>query len=252
MIRIFWMGLTGCLVLMAAATIKAADEEATTSPHKPNLIPPATRPYCENGFTPIFNGKDLDDWVYGTSGNQMKRGAGYQVKTEEQIVYCTVKDGGNLYTKKEYANFILRLEFKLTENANNGIGIRAPLAGHASYMGMEIQVLDDYGSDYKSLRPEQYCGSLYDVFAAETGYLKPVGQWNSEEIMADGRHVSVILNGHIITDAQLETVTDPKKLQKHPGLLRKIGHIGFLGHDSAVEFRNLRIKELPDTVTAQP
>lgn len=248
----FWVGLVACLALMAASAIKAADAAAKTQPPKPNLLPPQTQPYCENGFTSIFNGQDLDDWVYGTSGNQMKRGVGYQVKPEEQIVYCTVKDGGNLYTKREYANFILRLEFKLTEAANNGIGIRAPLAGHASYMGMEIQVLDDYSPDYKNLRPEQYCGSVYDVFAAETGYLKPVGQWNSEEIMADGRHVRVILNGHVITDADLDTVTDPKKLQKHPGLLRKTGHIGFLGHDSAVEFRNLRIKELPDSPTTKP
>src|SRR5438105_12242615 len=76
----------------------------------------------EEGFAPIFNGKDLDDWVYGTKGNAMKAGQGYQVDAEKKIVYCTVKDGGNLYTKKEYGDFILRFEFKLTENANNGIG----------------------------------------------------------------------------------------------------------------------------------
>jgi hypothetical protein len=243
--------LAPAALLLPCLTVHA-QQDAVDKPHTPNLVPPATQPYCENGFTPIFNGKDLDDWVYGTKGNQMKRGVGYQVKPDEQIVYCTVKDGGNLYTKKEYANFILRLEFKLTENANNGIGIRAPLAGHASYMGMEIQILDDYGSEYKTLRPAQYCCSLYDVFAAETGYLKPVGLWNSEEIMADGNHVRVVLNDHVVTDAHLETVTDAAVLKKHPGLKNHTGHIGFLGHDAAVEFRNLRIRELPDLNSAKP
>src|SRR5439155_16439264 len=114
----------------------------------------------EEGFTSIFNGKDLTGWVYGKAGKgENKSGVGYQVDAENKIVYCTVKDGGNLYTEKEYGDFVLRFEFKLTENANNGIGIRAPLEGDSAYAGMEIQVLDDSGSQYTKLRPEQYHGS---------------------------------------------------------------------------------------------
>jgi hypothetical protein len=198
----------------------------------------------EAGFLPIFNGKDLDDWEYGTKNNAMKQGKGYQVDPEQKIVYCTVHDGGNLYTKKEYGNFILRFEFKLTENANNGIGIRAPLEGDAAYVGMEIQVLDDSGPMYKNLRPEQYHGSIYDVFACKRGFQKPVGEWNTEEIFADGPHVRITLNGTVIVDANLDDVKDEKKLQKHPGLKNAKGHIGFLGHGARVEFRNLRVKEL--------
>ena len=198
----------------------------------------------EAGFTPIFNGKDLDDWVYGTKNNAMKQGKGYQVDPDQKIVYCTVHDGGNLYTKKEYGNFILRFEFKLTANANNGIGIRAPLEGDAAYVGMEIQVLDDSGSEYTKLRPEQYHGSIYDVFACKRGFQKPVGEWNTEEISADGPHVKVTLNGTVIVDANLDDVKDEGKLKKHPGLKNPKGHIGFLGHGARVEFRNLRVKEL--------
>jgi hypothetical protein len=220
-----------------SAKLKAADPPAAGAPAAP-------QPYAEPGYTPIFNGKDLDDWEYGTKGNAMKQGVGYQVDPSQGIVYCTVKDGGNLYTKKEYANFILRFEFKLTENANNGIGIRAPLEGDSAYKGMEIQVLDDSGPEYKSLRPAQYHGSIYDVFACERGFQKPVGQWNEEEIMADGRHVRIILNSHVIVDANLDDVKDEAKLKKHPGLANKTGHIGFLGHGARVEFRNLRVKEL--------
>src|ERR1035438_245715 len=93
--------------------------------------------------------------------------------------------------------------------------------------------------------PEQYHGSVYDVIPARTGYRKPLGEWNEEEIVANGRHVKVTLNGVIILDADLYIVREPKVLARHPGLARPAGHIGFLGHGSHVEFRNIHIKELP-------
>src|SRR5690349_3585690 len=197
----------------------------------------------EEGYTSLFNGKDLSGWVYGKKGNgENKSGAGYAV--ENGVIFCTVKDGGNLYTEKEYGDFVFRFEFKLTENANNGIGIRAPLTGDSAYEGMEIQVLDDSGSQYKNLRPEQYHGSIYDCFAAKHGHQKPVGEWNEEEITAKGRQVTVKLNGVVIVDANLDDIKDEAKLKKHPGLANKKGHIGFLGHGARVEFRGMRVKEL--------
>ena len=202
------------------------------------------RAEVEEGFTSLFNGKDLGGWVYGKRGNaENKDGVGYQV--ENGAIYSTVKDGGNLYTEKEYGDFVFRFEFKLTEGANNGIGIRAPLTGDSAYQGMEIQVLDDNAPAYKGkLRPAQYHGSIYDVVPAKPGFQKPVGEWNEEEITAQGRHITVKLNGTVIVDANLDDVKDPAVLKKHPGLANKSGHIGFLGHGARVEFRNLRIKEL--------
>ncbi|HEX8915012.1 MAG TPA: DUF1080 domain-containing protein [Humisphaera sp.] len=223
---------------------------------KPAAAAPAEQAKVEEGFTSLFNGKDLTGWIYGkTKGKdgkegENKAGKGYQVK-DGGIVYCTKGDGGNLYTEKEYSNFVLRFEFKLSESANNGIGIRAPLIGDSAYVGMEIQVLDNGGKMYKkpdgtpSIRPAQYHGSVYGVFPAKDGFQKPVGEWNTEEIMADGDHIKVTLNGTVILDCDLSTVTDEKVLKAHPGLKNKAGHIGFLGHGADVEFRNLRIKELP-------
>jgi hypothetical protein len=197
----------------------------------------------EEGYTSLFNGKDLTGWVYGKKGSgENKSGAGYQVA--DGVLFCTVKDGGNLFTAKEYGDFSFKFEFKLTENANNGIGIRAPLEGDSAYVGMEIQVLDDSGPAYKNLRPEQYHGSIYDCFAAKRGSQKPVGEWNEEEIIAKGRQITVKLNGNVIVDANLDDLKDEAKVKKHPGLANKKGHIGFLGHGARVEFRNLRIKEL--------
>jgi hypothetical protein len=225
------------------AVIIAVALTAGCASHDHNA-PPESDAHARGKFVPIFNGKDLTGWVYGTKedGTPDKSGAGYRVA--DGVIYCTPTDGGNLFTEKEYADFDLQFEFKLTPNANNGIGIRAPLQGNVSYKGMEIQVLDDSGSMYTHLRPAQYHGSIYDVVPAERGHQKPVGEWNEEEIIAKGRHITVKLNGATIVDANLDDVKDPAVLQKHTGLQNSTGHIGFLGHGARVDFRNLRVKEL--------
>lgn len=191
------------------------------------------------GFHTLFDGKTLNGWKL-VGGH----GPGYIVEGDK--IVCPKEGGGNLFTEKEYGNFVFRFEFLLTPGANNGIGIRAPYEGDAAYQGMEIQILDDSDPVYKGvIRPEQYHGSVYDVIPARTGFRRPVGEWNEEEITANGRRITVRLNGVIILDASLDMVHEPRVLEKHPGLARTAGHIGFLGHGSHVEFRNIRVKELP-------
>jgi hypothetical protein len=82
------------------------------------------------------------------------------------------------------------------------------------------------------------------VIPAKADALKPAGEWNSEEIRIRGSKITVRLNGKVITEGDLAKVTDAAVLKKHPGIRREKGHIGFLGHGSLVEFRNIRIKEL--------
>ncbi|NJN70290.1 MAG: DUF1080 domain-containing protein, partial [Nitrospira sp.] len=174
-----------------------------------------------------------------------KHGDGYGVK--DGVIYCAKGGGGNLYTEKDYADFVFRFEFKLEPGSNNGVGIRAPIEGDAAYVGMEIQILEEEAArsgKWGKLRPEQFHGSIYDCVAAKTGALKPAGQWNEQEISALGRRVKIVVNGQTILDADLNSVTDVKLLQKHPGLLREKGRIGFLGHNDYLEFRNIRIKDL--------
>jgi hypothetical protein len=190
----------------------------------------------EGGFSALFNGRDLLGWRGDMKGYVVENG-----------VIVALPDGtGNLYAEKKYSDFDLRFEFKLTPGANNGIGIRAPLTGDAAYVGMEIQVLDDSADQYKTLNPYQYHGSIYGVVPSKRGFQKPVGEWNAEEIIARGRRITVILNGTVIVDADLDAASASGTVdhREHPGLKNAAGHIGFLGHGSHVEFRNLRIKEL--------
>ena len=189
-----------------------------------------------DGFVPLFNGTDLNNWTGATNA--------YFV--EDGKIACRKHTKGNLYTQKQYGNFVLRFEFKLTPGANNGLGIRAPLEGDAAYVGMEIQIIDNTADKYKNLKPYQYHGSIYGVVPARRGFLKPLGQWNCEEVIAKGPRITVNLNGTTIVDADIEKAGTPQTMdaKDHPGLKRAKGHIGFLGHGDYVEFRNIRIKKL--------
>jgi len=192
---------------------------------------------AQEGFVSLFNGKDLTGWIGARDG--------YGV--ENNAIFCKPASGGKLVTEKEYENFVLRFEFLLTTNANNGIGIRCPANGDAAYNGMcELQVLDDGGDTYKTLKPYQYHGSIYGIVPCKRGSQKPVGKWNFQEIRVVGSRITVILNGDVITDADTAKIQEPfMDNKKHPGFRNTKGHLGFLGHGSRVDFRNIRIKEVP-------
>ncbi len=188
----------------------------------------------QEGFVSLFNGTDLTGWIGDTKG--------YIV--EDGKIVC--KPGGNLYTEGQYSDFVLRFDFKLEPGTNNGLGIRTKVGVNAAYDGMELQILDNTAQKFSKLRKYQYHGSIYGVVPAKRGFLKPVGQWNSEEVIAKGNQITVILNGETIVDADIKEASKDGTIDKspHPGLFNKTGHIGFLGHGSVVEFRNIRINEL--------
>jgi hypothetical protein len=202
----------------------------------------ADKPAVEDGFVALFDGKTLAGWQGSKDGYAVQDGA----------IVSQPKGSGNLETAKEYSDFHLKFEFKLTPGANNGIGIRVPTQGDgkkidAAYAGMEIQVLDDTSDKYAGkIKEYQHHGSVYGVVAAKQGFLKPVGQWNQEEIIAKGSHITVILNGETIVAADVAKASENGTIdgKEHPGLKRDSGHICFCGHGAEVWFRNLRIKEL--------
>lgn len=192
----------------------------------------------EEGFTPLFTGKDLTGW------KQFAGKDGLWIVEGDAIV-CTGRGGGWLGTQKEYANFELRLEYRLTPGGNSGVYIRAPETGHISRVGMEVQLLDDLDPKYAKLDFYQYTGSIYHVFPPSRRATKPAGQWNALTIRAQGRQVMVVLNGKKITDVDLDrALVDADVAKEHPGLTRAAGHIGLQSHTDRVEFRNIRVKDL--------
>lgn len=192
----------------------------------------------QQGFELLFNSKDLTGWV----GNKTD----YVVDDQVITIYPTGRGKGNLYTEKEYSDFVFRFEFQLTPAGNNGLGIHAPLEGDAAYVGKEIQILDDRNPAYNDIRPWQAHGSVYGIIAAKRDALRPTGQWNEEEVEVRGDRIKVTVNGVVIVDGDMKKASAKGTLdgREHPGLQRRKGHIGFLGHGSVVRFRNIRIKDL--------
>lgn len=190
------------------------------------------------GYRVLFDGTNMNSWMGNTTD--------YIIEDGDMVVRPQPGSHGNLFTKDQFSDFVFRFEFRLTPGANNGLGIRAPLEGDAAYTGMELQILDNEADIYKDLEDYQYHGSVYGVIPAKRGHLKPVGEWNYQEVMVNGSKIKVTLNGHVILDGDLEEATKNGTLdgKDHPGVDRDTGHIGFLGHGSVVRFRNIRIKDL--------
>ena len=201
----------------------------------------------KEGYKVLFDGTNMHSWTGNTTDYVIEDGnIAIRPKPGKG-------SGGNLFTKEEFSDFVYRFEFQLTPGANNGLGIRAPLEGDAAYVGMELQILDNDAPIYKDLKVYQYHGSVYGTIPAKRGFLKPTGEWNYEEVIAKGSKIKVILNGTVILDGDIEPFkkNGTPDHQQHPGLLRESGHIGFLGHGSPVQFRNIRIKDLNKTASTK-
>lgn len=187
------------------------------------------------GFQPIFNGKDFAGWQGDTNNYAVQDGA----------IVCQPGHGGNVFTKKEYGDFAVRMEFQLPPGGNNGLAIRYPGEGRPHLDGMcELQVLDNKAEKYAKLDPRQYHGSAYGMVAAERGYLRPAGTWNFQEVTVRGSQIQVELNGTPILNADLSKVTEFKDGSAHPGKDRPRGYFGFAGHNDPVKFRKIGLREL--------
>ena len=208
----------------------------------------------EEGFVPMFNGSDLSGWEGATNT--------YRV-TADKLLTCLQRDGvggsatRNLWTVRDYTNFVIRFDVKLPPNANNGLGIRTPPNGWCSREGVELQLLDDWGDAYNgsnALANVHYTGAIYGVVGPARrvngeSYLNRPGEWNSVEAVADGSRIAFRLNGTTIVDADVAKFstdgTVPPDGIKRPGLHNKSGRIHWCGHGHGIFWRNIRIKELP-------
>ena len=188
-----------------------------------------------DGFTAIFNGKDFTGWAGPVQNYDITDGA----------IVCKPHKGGTIYTKDEYADFVVRFDFKLPPGGNNGLAIRYPGKGNTAYVGMcELQVLDNTHPRWAKLDPRQFHASAYGMVPAHRGFLRPAGQWNYQKVTVKGSTIQVELNGTLILDADLSKVTKFMGNRPHAGKDRTKGHFGFAGHSDPVAFRSIEIKKL--------
>lgn len=206
----------------------------------------------KQGFEVLFDGTNLDKW----QGNKV----GYVPINGNIYVTANYGNESNLYTIKEYQDFIYRFEFCFDKpGVNNGVGIRTPMGVDAAYDAMcECQILDHDDPIYAGLREYQVHGSVYGVIPAKRIKHKPLGEWSTEEIRVKGNHITVIVNGETIVDGDVKEACQGHNVapdgsdnnpytvdhRNHPGMFNKKGYISFCGHGLGVKFRNIRVLDL--------
>lgn len=219
--------------------LRGGDDAAYQAHETAMMRPEETAPYTpdnsllteeerKDGFESLFNGKDLSGWwFYG------KDLGGFKV-TEQGTIAWVREGGGGLISRKRYKDFILRFEYKLAKEGNNsGTYIRAPRQGRQSKLGMEFQMLGDFGK----APDKNSTGSVYDVVPPKLNASKPAGEWNSVEVDFRGPKLKATLNGQIVQDISFEDFEELKYRNRE-------GFIGLQDHNCPVEWRNIRIKEL--------
>lgn len=178
---------------------------------------------ADGNFVSIFDGKTLNGWKMA--------GDGRFVIIESDAALQSDKGGGLLwYSEKEYKDFILKLDWKISdEGDNSGVFVRFPDPDDnpniAVREGYEVQI------DNRAGDPIHQTGAIYDFAAPSKIVSKPPGQWNTMEIQTLGQSYTVIINGQKVTEFTGSRTTE--------------GHIGLQAHDdkSKVSFRNIMIKE---------
>ncbi len=178
----------------------------------------------------------------GLVGWQQIAGPTGSWRFRDGVLWTDGSGGGWLSTVRQYGDFELSLDFRISAGGNSGVFVRAPHRGDPAYAGMEIQLFDDYAESNAHLAPSQYTGSIYGVQAPSERASKPAGEWQTMVITCRGTAVRVVLNGRKVVDTDLTYF--PYKYAEHPGLTRPAGYIGLQNHGSRVEFRDVRIEPL--------
>jgi WD40 repeat protein len=189
-----------------------------------------------DGQNPLFNGRDLAGWkTYDAPADTFTVDNGNLV--------AGGKARGWLLTDADYADFDLRLEYRLTPGADSGIAVRAAPQNPANY-ALEVQIVDDDHFQAQgasgSFRPETRTGSIYNLLAPSVLNHNKVGDWNQLHLVVEGRRVAVDVNGLRVLDHEI----DAADLAKRPELSRATGRIGLESREGRVEFRNLLAKRL--------
>ncbi len=154
--------------------------------------------------------------------------------------------GSDVWTKQQYGDFVLDLEFKTIKGGNSGIFVRTGSIENWLHTGIEVQIHDSTDGT-----PRGMCGAIYDCLAPEENMMKSQ-QWNRYTITCKANKIYVVFNGRQVIDMDLNLWTEPHK--NPDGSKNKFntaykdmprsGHIGLQYHGDPVWFRNIKIKTL--------
>ena len=229
---------------MAATAFMLLAGSATAQKAKDNTLSPAEK---KAGYELLFNGKDKTGWKgFNDKGDQDK----WVAKNGELML--TGKGGGDLITTKEFENFELLLDWKISPKGNSGIfylGKEAPEFSTVWKTAPEMQILDDDNHPDGKI-PSHRSGALYDLITPFPGTTKPVGQYNSVRIVVKNGEVEHWQNGHLVAKITMWTpdwewaVKNSKfKDFPHYGSVRK-GVLGLQDHGDPVWFKNIKVRRL--------
>jgi len=199
----------------------------------------------EKGFEPIFNGENLDGWVVegwapGGPDAYPKRQEKDRIwRVEDGMLVCKGGTYGFLRYDKMVADFILRLEYRLSPGCNSGVGFRAGAFRQEDKLvapsrgGYEMQIL----ADHDKKPNKRSSGSLYRYLAPRQNATRPPGEWNQLEIECRGPRIRITLNGKLIQDVDQ---TEHESIRDKP----LSGYISLQDHRCYIEYRRIRLKEL--------
>ncbi|MBX7257440.1 MAG: DUF1080 domain-containing protein [Candidatus Hydrogenedentes bacterium] len=217
------------LILAAGEASYAALDKACADPREFQPFTPDNSILSEQeraeGWIALFDGKTKNGWVV------LGDDKAWEVRDGE--LERVAKGSQGLRSVERYGDFILRWEWCLPEGGNNGVHLRAPRVARASRIGLEYQMLGDYGKE----PDKNSTGSIYDVVPPTVNAVKPNGEWNSSEVTLQGSHVKYVLNGVTVQDMDMNTNDELRPRLRN-------GFIVLTEHSSVVKYRSIRLKKL--------
>jgi hypothetical protein len=247
-----------CVVLTALIILAACDSTETTQNNQ------LTKEEKEQGWELLFDGKSFAGWRGlgrdTVETNHWKVEDGNIHKVNSKLVPLLPNgekiDGGDLMTIDTFDNFELTFEWKILPAGNSGIKYNVSEkisttfgSGHGA-LGFEYQILDDGHEMYKNLKPTQYTGALYEMYAPGNVQLKPVGEFNQGRIILNGNHGEHWLNDIKVVEyefatTEFDSLFQLSKYAKYADFEKKrSGHIVITNHTDESWYRNIKIRRI--------
>ncbi len=159
-----------------------------------------------NDWTVLFDGSNLDQWTMGPDRSWV---------VEDGVISLRREFDGQehnldyLWTKEQFGDFMLELEYRVPERANSGVFLRTSDRKDPVYTGLELQVTNSFGQE--NLSRGGTVGSIYDLKAPTVNAAKPAGEWNTYRITCRGPMIIVEVNGQKVNEANLAEWSEPNR-----------------------------------------